>query len=89
MLNLPQSGIQEENNMDIKKMAEELVEKIKNNPKLLAEFREEPVKVIEELTGLDLPDDQIKQVAELVKAKIDLDKVGNLLGGLSGMFGKK
>ena len=68
--------------MDIKKMAEELVEKIKNNPKLLAEFREEPVKVIEELTGLDLPDDQIKQVAELVKAKIDLDKVGNLLGGL-------
>jgi len=66
--------------MDIKKMAEELVEKIKNNPKLLAKFREEPVKVIEELTGLDLPDDQIKQVAELVKAKIDLDKVGSLLG---------
>ena len=67
--------------MDIKKMAEELVEKIKNNPQLLAKFREEPVKVIEELTGLDLPDDQINQVAELVKAKIDLDKVGSLLGG--------
>lgn len=67
--------------MDFKKMAEELVEKIKNNPQLLAKFREEPVKVIEELTGLDLPDDQIKQVADLVKAKIDLDKVGSLLGG--------
>lgn len=67
--------------MDFKKMAEELVEKIKSNPKLLAQFRDEPVKVVEELTGLDLPDDQIKQVAELVKAKIDLDKVGNFLGG--------
>ena len=67
--------------MDIKKMAEELVNKIKSNPKLLARFKEEPVKVIEELTGLDLPDDQIKQLAELIKAKIDLDKVGSLLGG--------
>ena len=68
--------------MDIKKMAEELVDKIKSNPKMLSRFKEEPVKVIEELTGLDLPDDQLKQVAELVKAKIDLDKMGNLLGGL-------
>ena len=68
--------------MDIKKIAEELVDKIKSNPKLLSRFKEEPVKVIEELTGLDLPDNQLKQVAELVKAKIDLDKVGDLLGGL-------
>lgn len=68
--------------MDIKKMAEELVDKIKSNPKLLSRFREEPVEVIEELTGLDLPDDQLKQVADLVKAKIDLDKVGDFLGGL-------
>lgn len=67
--------------MDFKKMAEELVEKIKNDPQLLAKFREEPVKVIEKLTGLDLPDEQIKQVADLVKAKIDLDKIGGFLGG--------
>ena len=67
--------------MDFKKMAEELVEKIKKNPQLLAKFKDEPVKVIEELTGLDLPDDQIMQLAELIKAKIDLDKVGSLLGG--------
>ena len=74
--------------MDIKKKAEELVEKIKKNPKLLAEFKENPVKVVEELIGIDLPDDQIKQLAELVKAKIDLDKVGDLLGGLGGLFKK-
>ena len=68
--------------MDIKKNVEELVEKIKNNPKMLADFRENPVPVVEQLVGMDLPDDQIKQMAELIKAKIDLDKVGNLLGGL-------
>ena len=68
--------------MDIKKHMEELVEQIKKNPKLLADFRENPVPVVEQLVGMDLPDDQIKQMAELIKAKIDLDKVGSLLGGL-------
>ena len=72
--------------MDIKAMAAELVEKIKNDPALLKQFRDNPVKVLETLLGIDLPDDQINQLAELIKAKIDLDKVGSLLGG---MFGKK
>lgn len=72
--------------MDIKAKAAELVEKIQKDPALLKQFRENPVKVVETVLGMDLPDDQIKQLAELIKAKIDLDKVGSLLGGL---FGKK
>ena len=72
----------------IKKKAEELVKKIQNDPALLKKFKENPIKVVEGLIGIDLPDDQIKQVAELVKAKIDLDKVGDLLGGLGGLFKK-
>lgn len=72
--------------MDIKAKVNELVEKIRKNPKLLSQFKDEPVKVVEELIGMDLPNDQIEKVADLVKAKIDLDKAGDLLGGL---FGKK
>ena len=72
--------------MDIKAMAADLVEKIKEDPSLLKQFRENPVKVVEKLIGIDLPDDQINQLAQLIKAKIDLDKAGALLGGL---FGKK
>ena len=74
--------------IDIKKKTEELVEKIQKNPKLLSQFKENPVKVIEEIIGMDLPDDQIKQLAELVKAKIDLDKAGDLLKGIGGLFKK-
>ena len=74
--------------MDIKKKVEELVEKIKKNPKLLADFRENPVSVVEELVGMDLPDDQIMKLAELVKARIDLEKAGDLLKGLGGLFKK-
>lgn len=73
--------------MDIKTKVNELVDRIKSNPAMLEKFKSNPVAVVEELVGIDLPDDQIKQVADLVKAKIDLDKVGSLLGGLG--FGKK
>lgn len=74
--------------MDLKKMVEELVDKLRENPQMLSEFRENPVPVVEALVGMDLPDEQILKVAELVKAKIDMDKVGDLLGGLGGLFKK-
>ena len=74
--------------MDIKAKVEELVEEIQKNPKLLAQFKEKPVPVIEKLVGMDLPDDQIMKLADLVKAKIDLDKAGDLLKGLGGLFKK-
>ncbi len=71
---------------DIKEKVEELVEKIKADPKLLASFKDQPVPTIEKLIGIDLPDEQIEKVVDMVKAKIDLDKLGGMLGGL---FGKK
>ena len=74
--------------MDIKAKVEELVDEIRKNPRTLKEFKENPVPVIEKLVGMDLPDDQILQLAELVKAKIDLEKMGDLLGGIGGLFGK-
>ena len=74
--------------MDLKKKVEELVAEIQKNPKLLAQFKEKPVPVIEKLVGMDLPDDQIMKLADLVKAKIDLDKAGALLKGLGGLFKK-
>lgn len=72
--------------MDIKAKIEELVNKIKGDKNLLARFKSEPIKVIEELIGIDLPDDQLEKIADGVKAKISLDKLGGALGGL---FGKK
>lgn len=75
--------------MDIKKMVDKLVDKIKDDPSLLAEFKEKPVPVIEKLVGIDLPDAEIEKLAELIKAKIDLDKAADLIGGLGSLFGRK
>jgi hypothetical protein len=74
---------------DIKAKIEELVEKIKKNPALLKKFNTEPVKVVEELVGIDLPDELIEKLVDGVKAKITIDNVGDALGALSGLFGKK
>lgn len=74
--------------MDIKANVEKLVDQIKDDPKLLQQFRENPVQVLEALVGMDLPDDQIRQLAELVKTKLDLEKAGDLLKGLGGLFKK-
>ena len=74
--------------MNIKEKVEELVAQIQKDPKLLTQVKEKPVPVIEKLVGMDLPDDQIMKLADLVKAKIDLDKAGDLLKGLGGLFKK-
>ena len=72
--------------MDIKAKIEELVEKIKADKNIAAKFQKDPVGTIEDLIGVDLPNDQIKALADGIKAKLDLDKLGGALGGL---FGKK
>ena len=73
-------------NIDIKEILDKVVDKIKDDPTLLAKFKDDPVSVVEKLIGVDLPNDELEKVADLVKAKITADKAGDLLGGL---FGKK
>ena len=73
---------------ELKEKAEELIEKIKNDKNIAAKFQKDPISTVESLLEIDLPNDQIMAVAEFIKAKIDLDKLGNALGGLKGLFGK-
>ena len=75
--------------MDIKEKIEELVKKITSDKNLLKKFEKDPIKVVEDLIGIDLPNDQVEKIVEGIKAKIKLDKLGDKLGGLGGLFGKK
>lgn len=72
--------------MDIKAKIEELVSKVKNDKDFAEKFKKEPVKSVEGIIGIDLPDDQINKIVDGVKAKINLDSIGGKLGGI---FGKK
>lgn len=64
--------------MDIKNKIEELVEKIKADKDLQSQFAKDPVAAVKKLTGVDLPDEQVKKIAEGVKAKLSIDKLGGL-----------
>ncbi len=79
--------------MDIKVKIEELVNKIKGDKNLLESFKKDPIKTVEKLLGIDLPDDQLEKLVEGIKAKISLDDLGDKLSGLGGklggLFGKK
>ena len=79
---------QEGKTMDIKAKIEEIVQKLLSDKKLMAKFERNPVSVIEELIGIDLPDAQVNQLIEGIKAKIKLDQVGDVLGGIGKLFGK-
>ena len=67
--------------MDIMNKLEEIVEKIKKDKDFAKKFKADPVKAVESLLGVNLPNDQIDQVVKAVKAKLDFDKLGDTLDG--------
>ena len=78
--------------MDFKKEIQEkidaLVEKVKSDKGIAAKFQRDPIATVEELLGIDLPNDQIEKVVDMIKAKINVEKISGALGGIGKLFGK-
>ncbi len=55
---------------EIKAKIEEAVAKLKADPKLMTQFKTEPVKALETIFGVDLPDDIINKVIDGIKARL-------------------
>lgn len=70
----------------IKEFVESAEAKIKADPNLMAEFKADPVKTVEKVLGVDLPDEQIKGVAEMLKAKMSggAEGIGDVLKDVAG-----
>ena len=79
--------------MDIQKIINDAVTKLKADDKLLENFKKNPTKVLEKLVGIDLPDDKIDPIIKGIQAKLNLDelaeKAEGIMGALGGLFGKK
>lgn len=78
--------------MDIQKLVADVLEKLQGNDGLIAKFNADPVKTLEGLLNIDLPDDQVNAIIKAVKAKLNLDNVAKgaegVLGAVKGLFGK-
>lgn len=74
--------------MDIKEQITKAVDKITKDKKLQEQFQKEPVKALESVLGVDLPDDVVEQVIQGVKAKLTVDKVSGAVDTLKGFIKK-
>jgi hypothetical protein len=68
--------------IDLQKFINEAADKLKSNPQLLQEFQSEPVKTLEKILNVDLPDDQVQAVVTAVKAKMASGGIADKLGSL-------
>lgn len=75
--------------MDFKEKIEKAVKELLADEKLMEKFESNPVEIVEKLVGADLPDELVNQAIDAIKAKIKLEKVGDTLSALGGLFGKK
>ena len=78
--------------MDIQKIINDVIAKLKDDDQLLANFKTNPPKVLEKLVGVDLPDDKIDPIIDSIMAKLKIDdlaeKAEGIMGALGGLFGK-
>lgn len=73
-------------NFDVKEMVEKLVKTLQNDKNLLDSFQNDPVQTIEKLTGIDLPDAQLKPLITGIKAKLAASGAEGLLGGIKKLL---
>jgi len=72
--------------MDIKEQVSKIVEEVSKNPNIKEQFEKEPVKVIEKVIGIDMPDDVVMKIVDGVKAKLTMDSVSKAADTLKGIF---
>lgn len=63
--------------MDIKGKIGEITDKVKNDKDFTKDLASNPVKAVEKVTGVDLPDEKINKVVDTAKDKIGdvIDKI--------------
>lgn len=72
--------------MDIKEQITRIAEEISSNPNMKEQFEKEPVKVIEKVIGIDLPDDVVMKIIDGVKAQLTIDNVSKAADTFRGIF---
>ncbi|MCI8534440.1 MAG: hypothetical protein HFG68_02510 [Hungatella sp.] len=72
--------------MDMKEQISKIVEEVSKNPDIKEQLEKEPVKVIEKVIGVDLPDDIVMKIIDGVKAKLTIDDVSKVADTLKGIF---
>ena len=71
---------------EIKDLLRKLADKVQSDDEIKELFKKEPVKAVEKILGVDLPDDVVKKIIDGVKASITIEDAKDLLGSLKKLF---
>ena len=72
--------------MDIKEQISHMVDKITKDNTLRAQVQKEPIKAVEQVLGVDLPDELVEKIIQGVKSKISVDKLSSAADALKKLF---
>ena len=72
--------------MDIKEKINEVVEKVTSDKSMKEKFEKDPIKAIEEVLGVDLPDDTVEKIVDGVKAKVAVDSISDVASKFKKLF---
>ena len=71
---------------EIKALIKKLADKVQSDDEIKELFRKDPIKAVEKILGVDLPDDVVKKIIDGVKASITIEDAKDLLGSLKKLF---
>ena len=71
---------------EIKDLIKKLAEKVQSDDEIKELFKKDPIKAVEKILGVDLPDDVVKKIIDGVKASITIEDAKDLLGSLKKLF---
>lgn len=72
--------------MEIKEQIEKMAKKVLNDKELMELFKDDPIKAVEKILGVDPPDDIIEKVVAGVKAQITAETAKDVMGALKKLF---
>ena len=72
--------------MEIKEQIEKMAKKVLEDEDLMKQFKKDPIKAVEKILGVDLPDDIIEKIVAGVKAQITADTAKDVMGALKKLF---
>ncbi len=73
-------------NKDIKEMITKAVKKIANDKTLQKQFQTDPVKALEKVFDVDLPEEMINPIIDGVKAQLTAEKLGDAADFIKKLF---
>ena len=72
--------------MEIKEYISKVIERVTQDGALRTQFQTYPIKAVEQVLGVDLPEEALEKIVQGVKAKLSADQLSGTVDALKKLF---